>query len=53
MAKAKTTPHDHLCTKCGAPWSGETGKYPCPKGGQCEIPAARRAAAAPASKRKG
>lgn len=29
-----------LCVKCGAAWSGETGKSPCPKGGECVIPAA-------------
>lgn len=32
----------NLCTKCGAAWNGETGKYPCAGGGQCDIPAARR-----------
>lgn len=31
----------NLCTKCGAAWNGETGKYPCAGGGQCDIPAAR------------
>ncbi len=34
---------DFLCVKCGEPWGAETGKYPCPKGGQCDIPAARAA----------
>lgn len=31
----------NLCTKCGAAWNGETGKYPCAGGGKCDIPAAR------------
>lgn len=29
------------CVKCGVPWGMTTGKEPCPKGGQCDIPAAR------------
>jgi hypothetical protein len=30
-----------VCIKCGVAWGPETGKLPCAKGGQCEIPAAR------------
>lgn len=25
------------CTKCGQPWSGETGKEPCAAGGCCMV----------------
>lgn len=39
MASKPSKP-SNLCTKCGVAWNAETGKYPCPKGGKCEIPAA-------------
>lgn len=37
---ARATTDSHCCVKCGQRWNGETGKYPCSNGGQCEIPAA-------------
>lgn len=40
----------NLCIKCGTAWRGDTGKDPCPKGGQCEIPAARAVSRRPPKK---